>query len=101
MGRRCSESLPCSKVCNADDFDFGKVEFSVNASFMDNSFEQASKCYSSACGDAHGILLYMENDYFYFSMHSSSLYSIFMNWLCEGPRLHEYYTSSVQCHTTS
>ena len=51
--------------------------------------------------DAHGILLYTENDYFYFSMHSSSLYSIFANWLCERPRLHEYYTSSVRCHTTS
>ena len=52
-------------------------------------------------GDAHGILLYMENNYFYFSMHSSSLYSIFANWLCECPRLHKYYTSSVRCHTTS
>ena len=50
---------------------------------------------------AHGILLYMENNYFYFSMHSSSLYSIFANWLCKCPRLHEYYTSSVWCHTTS
>ena len=43
----------------------------------------------------------MENNYFYFSMHSSSLYSIFTNWLCKHPRPHEYYTSSVQCHTTS
>ena len=51
--------------------------------------------------DAHGILLYMENDYFCFSMHSSSLYSIFTNWLCECPRIHEYYTSSFRCHTTS
>ena len=51
--------------------------------------------------DAHRILLYTENDYFYFSMHSSSLYSIFVNWLCERPRLHKYYTSSVRCHTTS
>ena len=56
---------------------------------------------SATDGDAHGILLYTENDYFYFSMHSSSLYSIFANWLCERPRLHEYYTSSVRCHTTS
>ena len=53
------------------------------------------------CVDAHGILLYMENNYFYFSMHSSSLYSIFANWLCEHPRIHEYYTSSIWCHTTS
>ena len=51
--------------------------------------------------DVHGILLYTENDYFYFSMHSSFLYSIFANWLCECPRIHEYYPSSVQCHTTS
>ena len=51
--------------------------------------------------DVHRILLYMENNYFCFSMHSSSLYSIFMNWLCEHPRIHEYYTSSVWCHTTS
>ena len=51
--------------------------------------------------DAHGILLYTENDYFCFSMHSSSLYSIFVNWLCKHPRIHKYYTSSVQCHTTS
>ena len=43
----------------------------------------------------------MENDYFYFSMCSSSLYSIFVNWLCKRPRIHEYYTSSVRCHTTS
>ena len=49
----------------------------------------------------HGILLYMENNYFYFSMHSSSLYSIFTNWLYERPRIHKYYTSSVQCHSTS
>ena len=34
-------------------------------------------------------------------MHSSSLYSIFVNWLCKRPRIHKYYTSSVQCHTTS
>ena len=46
-------------------------------------------------GDAHGILLYMENDYFCFSMHSSSLYSIFANWLYEHPRIHKYYTSFV------
>ena len=44
--------------------------------------------------DVHGILLY-KNNYFYFSMHSSSLYSIFVNWLCKRPRLHEYYTSSI------
>ena len=51
--------------------------------------------------DAHGILLYTENNYFYFSMHSSSLYSIFTNWLYEHPRIHEYYTSSIRCHSTS
>ena len=34
-------------------------------------------------------------------MHSSSLYSIFVNWLCECPRIHKYYTSSVHRHTTS
>ena len=51
--------------------------------------------------DAHGILLYTESNYFCFSMHSSSLYSIFTNWLCECPRICEYYTSSVWCHTTS
>ena len=51
--------------------------------------------------DAHGILLYTENDYFYFSMHSSSLYSIFANWLYEHPRIHKYYMSSVRCHSSS
>ena len=34
-------------------------------------------------------------------MHSSSLYSIFVNWLCECPMIHKYYTSSIHCHTTS
>ena len=34
-------------------------------------------------------------------MHSSSLYSIFANWLYEHPRIHKYYTSSVRCHSSS
>ena len=50
--------------------------------------------------DAHGILLYMENNYFYFSMHSSSLYHIH-ELAMRVPRLHKYYTSSVWCHTAS
>ena len=34
-------------------------------------------------------------------MHSSSLYSIFTNWLYEHPRILKYYTSSVWCHSSS
>ena len=45
--------------------------------------------------DVHGILLCTENNYFYFSMPSSSLYSVLADWL------HEYYTSSVRCHSSS
>ena len=51
--------------------------------------------------DVHRILLYMENNYFCFSMHSSSFYSLFANWLYKHPRIHEYYTSSIWCHSTS
>ena len=57
-------------------------------------------CWFRWCSDAHRILLYTENNYFCFFMHSSSLYSIFMNWLYKRPRIHKYYTSSVWCHST-
>ena len=53
------------------------------------------------CVDVHGILPYMENDYFYISIPSSSLYSVLAKWLYERPRTHMHYMSSVQCHCSS
>ena len=45
--------------------------------------------------DAHRILLYMENHYFYISIPSSSLYSVLVKRLYECQRTHEHYMSSI------